>query len=115
MKNPTNEDYFENTGRHVWIHGTHVQRAVYAVDPQAAAWDGVPQARLALRSQHGGYSFCEIKATGRRWRHESVHGTFRFTVRVRFLSADAQGTIEATDWTTGEVISPVWTDEKPTF
>jgi len=113
MNTNTNDDYFADTFRNILVHGTDLARRLHVVAPEAAAWDGVPQARLALESRHGGFSYCEVKATGRSWR--AAFGGYRYTVRVRFMRADEHGNVLTTDWMTGEEIRSDWTEEKPTF
>ena len=69
---------FKTIGRQIFVGdtlATSTARRVYVPSKAAQAWDGV-KATHALGSRHGGYSYANIKVTGRKDLYTS-HGIVR--------------------------------------
>ena len=72
----------------IWLRDALPARRLFDAT-EYAALDSV-DARRALESpSHPGvYCYCKVEATGRKWRFEPSTGTWRYTVRVRFVGPD---------------------------
>lgn len=81
-------EYFTPLGFNVCLtEGDSWPRGLYSVDPIAAKWDGTEKRFAIYSEQHGVYSYCTVRITGRgvRFNHN-----YRVTVRVDFDGESSQ-------------------------
>jgi len=79
---------------------------VYGASERAQQWDGVKGATHALGSRHGGYSYVNIKVTGRGLRYDALSGPAtkcRVTIGLGSGNPDDIETVDA--WIVGDLDS----------
>lgn len=77
---------------------------IYSASEQAKAWDGVSSATHALGSWHGGYSYVQIKVTGRGLRYGVVsEPATKCKVTIGLGSGDPDDIETVDGWLIGDV------------
>jgi hypothetical protein len=86
-----------NLETRIWLRDALPGRELFDAT-EYAALDCV-DARRALESPNhpGVFCYCEVTPTGRKWRFDAGTGTWRYTVRVRFVGPDDTDTAHAAE------------------
>jgi len=104
FEDPKNPEFTATGGRLAWkIKGescTHWTK-VYTPSENAKKWDGAEWATDSLGSRHGGYSYAEVKVTGRKLTR--VPGSSVYGIRVKVTTN--KGTIDEKSWTAWSLVA----------